>query len=337
MKLARLLEMPEKEFEERVRELEGRELFGRLVGLGVVSVQPYSQARLSARRFGGWGLRTSSEGVPELLDGRGELVELIQGVGQERFEECFLRGEKLSDEARAGACGISLADARRLREFVDRLYVQEEFEAGSSSTVPAAVFSSVAGVDLEGGKVVLGFFNRDIWKGRYRIDDGKRAQLFSALSPAQRKRAEKLLSDLEFLERRKSTLFRVLERLVEAQKDYFVSRDPARRRPLTQRALASELDVAPSVLNRLISNKAVQMPWGLEVPIKTLVPSAKAVLRDHLHDLARERPELSDEGLRLELQSQHGARLSRRSIAQYRKELGLGGRRQRSAVEAQDR
>ena len=54
------------------------------------------------------------------------------------------------------------------------------------------------------------------------------------------------------------------------------------------------------------------------------MPSRKSLLRDHLHDLALARPELSDEGLRAALLERHGVELSRRSITQYRKELGVG-------------
>jgi DNA-directed RNA polymerase specialized sigma54-like protein len=95
--------------------------------------------------------------------------------------------------------------------------------------------------------------------------------------------------------------------------------------PLTQKALSDRLDISPSVLNRLIANKSVELPWGLEAALSVFVPSRKALLRDQLHDLALARPELSDEGLRAAIRELHGVELSRRSIAQYRKELGVGG------------
>lgn len=77
------------------------------------------------------------------------------------------------------------------------------------------------------------------------------------------------------------------------------------------------------MLNRLISNKSVRLPWGLEAPLKVFVPSAKIMARERLHDLAVASPALSDEGLRVEMRRVHGLSLSRRSISQYRKELGL--------------
>ena len=94
-----------------------------------------------------------------------------------------------------------------------------------------------------------------------------------------------------------------------------------------QRSMAAMLDVDPSVLCRLISNKSVQMPWGVETPLATLFPSAKDINRERLYQLASANPAWKDEMLREELKRAYGISLSRRSIAQYRKELGLGGRR----------
>jgi len=106
--------------------------------------------------------------------------------------------------------------------------------------------------------------------------------------------------------------------------EYLRSGDPARRQPLTQRGMAGKLGVDPSVLNRLISNKSVQMPWGLQAPLATFFPSAKDINRERLYVLAGESPGQTDAALARELARVHGVRLSRQSIAQYRKELSMG-------------
>lgn len=329
LKLARLLAMSERDFEARVREVEANPLFPSLIEAGAVKLDPYS-SRFSARRPEGREMSIAGGRLPDLLDGRGDLVKLIRRVGQERFEELFLGDNDLNDQARARSCGISSDDARRLREFVDRVYIQAELEAPSAAPAPQKVFSAVAGVELAGGKPVIGFFNREIWKGRYRIDAERLVRLRNALPLQESKRLEGLLRQLEFLDRRKSTLYRVLEVLLEAQSEYLVTGDPARRRSLTQRSVADRLDVTPSVLNRLISNKSVRLPWGLEAPLKALIPSAKSLLRERLHDLALSHPDSSDENLRKKMERLYDATLSRRSIAQYRQELGLGARGKRA-------
>jgi DNA-directed RNA polymerase specialized sigma54-like protein len=99
--------------------------------------------------------------------------------------------------------------------------------------------------------------------------------------------------------------------------------------PLTQKKVAMRLEVLPSTLNHLISTKAIRLPWGLEVPLKSLMPSSKSLLLEHLHDLATQHSGMSDAELALELQRKFGAHLSRRSVAQYRQDLGIGGKRRR--------
>ncbi len=329
LKLAQLLEMPERDFGETLRQMESSDLFCRLHQAGVVLLEPYGLTRFMTRRLTGFELRRSSADLSQLLDGQGELVGLIQRIGQNQFEECFLKDKALPVEERARLCGISTSEAGQLLELVNSLYIQTEFEVGTPmlpETVAAPVFSAVAGIEIEGGHPVLGFFNQDIWKGRYRINKEKQEKWFLFISPREALRAKNLLGRLEYFNQRKNTLYRVLGSLLEIQAEYLATGDPDKRRPFTQRALAAKLDIETSALNRLISNKAIQMPWGLEAPIKALLPSAKTLLKERLYSLALAKPGLSDKKLAFELWLQCRIRLSRRSIAQYRKELGLDKR-----------
>jgi hypothetical protein len=330
--LARLLELPEADFAKNVRELEADAFFQTLLNAKVISVQPYANARFAARWFGGWGLSTASDGV-SALDGRGDLAQLLQRIGQERFEECFLGEGAFTDDDRARLCGISREEVMRLREMVNSLYVQEELDT-AASPAPARTYSAVAGIAVDGGKPGLAFFNRDIWKGRYQVDVEKRRRMLETLPTKVARRVEKFLRELELVDRRKTTLYRVLEVLIDAQTAFFVSGDPDKREPLTQRDLSGKLNITPSVLNRLISNKSIQLPWGLEAPLKVLLPSRKSIIRDRLHDLIRENPDSSDTELGQKIDRIYGVKLSRRSIAQYRLDLGVGNRRARIASSA---
>lgn len=334
IKLARLLEMSEREFEARITQLEANPLFSRLVAEGAIKVQPYA-ARLASRKPDGRQLSMSSDGLSSLLDGRSSQVELIQRMGQELFEENFLGDSALSDERRAAACGISTQEARALREFVDRAYIQAELQLPAAASAPEQVYSVVGGIELDDGRPVIAFFNRTIWKGRYRLDGGRLVALRQSLDFAAARRLDKLVSQVELLERRKTTLYRVLEALLEQQARFFISRDPSARQALTQTAVANRLDISPSVLNRLVSNKCIRLPWGLETPLSALMPSSKRLLLDRVDELVTSHPAYSDQRLGEELSRRFGARLSRRSIAQYRKDLGLAGlqKRQRSLAD----
>lgn len=322
LKMAHLAGMSEEEFEKHLKEMEGGRVFQLLKTSGVINLAEFPSARYAARNYAGYGLKLSGGDLPELADGKGDLVGLIQGISQEKFEACFLKDAVMGDVERAEECDISVADAARLRDFVNKAFIQAEFE-GAVAAPASQTFSAVAGIEIKDGEPLLAFFHREIWKGRYKVDGEKLAQLLPDLEPAERGRVEKLLHKVEFADKRKTTLYRALEILLSVQSDYLVSGEPGRRRPLSQKTLAKNLEVDPSVLNRLVSNKSIQMPWGMEAPMGVLLPSSKVVNLERLYAIASEKPELSDEDLRSELKSRHGVALSRRSVAQYRKDLGL--------------
>ena len=266
-----------------------------------------------------------------MLDSDSDVARLIKRIGQENFEAVFSRTRAHRTPSTHDSAAFRKTRPSRFGEFMDRLYVRSEFQSSEDQSPPATVYSSVAGITLEDGRPALGFFNREIWKGRYRTDEARYRELKETLKPRETARIEQFMRQVDLLAFRQTTLYRVLETLIERQAEYLASGDPARRRPLTQREVAASLRVAPSVLNQLISNKSVEAPWRLEIPLKTFLPSRKAMLRDKLYDIAMERPDAGDDLLREELRRLHGATISRPSIIQYRKELGLGVAGQRGS------
>lgn len=322
LKMAQMASMSEEEFAKLLKELEGGKVFELLRTSGALNLSEFPSARYAARKYAGYGLKLSGGDLPELADGTGDLVALMQGIGQEKFEACFLKDAVMSDIERAEECDITVKDAERLRDFVNRAFIQAEFE-GPAEAPAAAVYSAVAGIEIKDGAPQLAFFHREIWKGRYKVDGEKLGQLLPGLEPAERARAEKLLKKIEFADKRKTTLYRALEILISVQADYLASGEPGRRRPLSQKTLAKNLEVDASVINRLVSNKSLEMPWGMQAPMTVLLPTSKQVNLERLYTIAAEQPQLSDEKLRTELKARHGVDLSRRSIAQYRKDLSL--------------
>ena len=322
LKMGQLATMSEEEFEKTLKDMESGRVFQLLKTSGALNLSEFPAARYAARKYAGYGLKLSGGELPELADGKGDLVGLIQGIGQEKFEASFLKDAAMSDVQRAEECDITAAEAARLRDFVNRAFIQAEFE-GAVQAPAGKVFSAVAGIEIKNGEPELAFFHREIWKGRYKVDAEKLAQLLYGLDLAERERVEKLLRRVEFADKRKTTLYRALEILLSVQQDYLVSGEPGRRRPLSQKTLARNLEVDASVLNRMVSNKSIQMPWGMEAPLSVLLPSSKQVNLERLYAIAAENPGLSDEGLRAGLKARHGIELSRRSVAQYRKDLSV--------------
>ncbi|MDE2293441.1 MAG: hypothetical protein KGL53_15275, partial [Elusimicrobia bacterium] len=145
MRLARMLELPEADLGRRLRELEADPLFAKMLAAKVVVIAPVPQARLGLRGLAA-GAAAPGPGLPA---GFGPIeLALIERVGRERFEACFLRDEVLSDAERAAQARVSEEEARMLRRLVDRLTLQEEFEAQVPAAAPAKACSVVAGVSL---------------------------------------------------------------------------------------------------------------------------------------------------------------------------------------------
>lgn len=327
MKLARLFTLDDEEYAGELAALEGDASFVALKAAGVLSLNAFSKAAFAARRFPGWRLGPPADGAAELLDGACAEAELLKRIGPERMKECFLDGSGLSRAEKARRAGVSVEEAGRIEDFLTRLWVREEL-GGAAPAAPSVGFSVVAGFVVEDGRPALRFFHREAWKGRWRLDQGALRAWCSGRPAAEAAAARRLASALEFADRRKTTLLKVLEAVMEAQKDWLVTGDPGRMVPLTQRSVAAAAGSDPSVVNRLAANKAVELPWGTEAPLRSLMPSSKTLGKNVLAALAMDDPALTDEAL-VAAMAERGYALSRRSVAQYRAELGLGrtGRR----------
>lgn len=317
---ARTLTAGDDEIARRFQTLETSPLFDRLLKSGVITAVA-GVPRYSPRRITGHLVRGTPDGVAAALDGCSEEVALMSRMGREVFEEAFLQEEPLSDAERAERCGITTAQAKQLRQLVDRIYVQHEFSDETTVGPAAPAMITVATISIEDGVPVPAYVNVGAWKGRYRVDVRRRDLLLRSVSSADAGALRALLFELDLLEKRNSLLQRSLRVILEVQRDYLLSRNPDTRRPLTQTDLARQLQVAPNVINRLISNKAVEMPWGLALPIRELLSSRKVILRDHVYLMASERPRLTDNEIRVLVARRFGVTLSRQSIWNYRREL----------------
>ncbi|HLD29528.1 MAG TPA: hypothetical protein VJC03_04240, partial [bacterium] len=192
--------MSERSFDDLLNELGKSPVFNSLKLTGVLSITE-SSARIAARNFAGYGVRLSSGGgIPELIDGNCDLVKLIQRIGQDKFEIFFLKDAVLTDVERSEECDITAKEAKKLREFVDRTFIQAEFEEKAPTPAPEQVFSSVAGIEVENGRPVLAFFNRDIWKSQYKINQNKLTEYLSSVSGKEADQIQGLLKQLEFVE-----------------------------------------------------------------------------------------------------------------------------------------
>jgi RNA polymerase sigma-54 factor len=139
------------------------------------------------------------------------------------------------------------------------------------------------------------------------------------------KNAKNLIEDFS---KRSETLDKIVRKIVESQEP-FLSQGITWLSPLAQKNLAEEFGLHPSTISRSIAEKYVQTPQGL-YPLKFLCPRGpkgmtvariKALLVESIKNEAKAEP-LSDSQLAHQMKNL-GAKIDRRTVAYYRKELKI--------------
>lgn len=163
----------------------------------------------------------------------------------------------------------------------------------------------------------------------YRMDEGAR-QAANFL----KSRFQSAIWLMRSIEQRKHTLYRVSSAIVDQQRAFF-DHGISKLKPLTLRQIAEQLDLHESTVSRATQHKYIQTPLGL-FPFRFFFPSgvstqfggnasAKSVKRQmkQIIDEEDKRKPLSDQRI-ADLLHAKGVRISRRTVAKYREEMGIG-------------
>lgn len=135
------------------------------------------------------------------------------------------------------------------------------------------------------------------------------------------------------VERRRRTMLRVMECILEAQRDFF-EKGPSHLKPLTLAQVAGQLGLHESTVARVLRSKYVQTPSGI-LPLKGFfsnrLPTAMGeetsgrAVRERIRNLIDEedptRP-LTDDLIARKL-SDSGVRIARRTVTKYRNSLRI--------------
>jgi RNA polymerase sigma-54 factor len=139
---------------------------------------------------------------------------------------------------------------------------------------------------------------------------------------------------LASLEKRRKTIVRVTEKIVELQADFF-DLGGGHLRPMTLKDVANPLELHESTISRVTTNKWVHTPLGL-FELKYFFNSS--IRRETSEDIASEsvkqsikrlvdaedkRKPFSDEELVKKLREEGGIDIARRTVAKYREELRI--------------
>lgn len=146
-------------------------------------------------------------------------------------------------------------------------------------------------------------------------------------------RRDDALGFIRLISMRQEALYRVMAAIMATQREFFLTDDPARLRPMVLREIAAMTGYDLSVVSRATQGKYVATPRGL-YPLKMLFnerskenddettsPRISAFLAELIEAEDKSKP-LSDERL-TELLREKGLDIARRTVAKYRERLGF--------------
>jgi RNA polymerase sigma-54 factor len=149
-----------------------------------------------------------------------------------------------------------------------------------------------------------------------------------AVQQASPNSKEELKGDLEkaslfvkCLQQRNHTMERLLSRVVSLQRD-FILHGEKYLKPVTRAFISKELEVHESTISRAVANKAVQLPNKKIIPLASFFDRSLNVRTVLKEIIEQEKEPLSDSEL-VELLSERGFDVARRTVAKYRSIEGI--------------
>jgi len=332
------MELNERDFAKIIQKIEHDPIFKRLLYPSnlrekVISYRRFPRSELS-RNF--YELKEdivadrSSLDVESLLDNRKEIVLLIKRLGIDKFKKYLLyNDEEMSYEDISLACNLTKKEVMKVMTFLDDFSIQSEFFNPSIINLRSNIsYSKIAKIEKDdSGNFVISFFSPHLAKGRYSINYEKLAGLKKngVFSRGEMKKINRLLNTLEGINTRKSIIDRIMRKILKIQSVYLSKGNPRDIISLTQRQLAKEMNINPSLISRGIARRSIETPWGEEYPLKYFFPSKKEIIKRLVTDITdSEKCIYTDEEIREQLKKAFNIDISRRSVASYRKELKIG-------------
>jgi RNA polymerase sigma-54 factor len=149
-----------------------------------------------------------------------------------------------------------------------------------------------------------------------------------------RQKIESAKGFIDAIKQRQDTLFLTMQAIMEYQKEYFLTGDETRLRPMILKDIATIVNLDISTVSRVANSKYVQTPFGTLL-LKSFFSESmqntkgeeistreiKKILQDCIEAEDKNDP-LTDEQL-VDLLNEKGYNIARRTIAKYREQLNI--------------
>lgn len=139
---------------------------------------------------------------------------------------------------------------------------------------------------------------------------------------------------IDAIRQRQQTLMLTMSSIMNFQKEYFLSGDQRKLKPMILKDIADEISMDISTVSRVASNKYVQTPYGTflikeffsesmknEAGEDVSTKQIKKILEDSIGEEDKKKP-LTDEKL-AKLLKEKGFPIARRTVAKYREQLNI--------------
>ena len=148
---------------------------------------------------------------------------------------------------------------------------------------------------------------------------------------------------IDAIKQRQQTLYITMNAIMNYQKEYFMTGDERKLRPMILKDIADEIDMDVSTVSRVANSKYVDTPYGTKL-IKEYFSEAmkneqgedvstkeiKKILETVIKDEEKRKP-LTDDKL-AKILKERGYPIARRTVAKYREQLGIPVARLRKEI-----
>ncbi len=149
---------------------------------------------------------------------------------------------------------------------------------------------------------------------------------------------------IEAIKQRQETLLATMESILEYQRQFFITGDETKLRPMILKDIAEKTGLDISTISRVANSKFIQTPFGI-YPLKHFFSEGmqtedgeevstreiKQILRDCITKENKRKP-LTDEKLAQILKDEKGYKIARRTVAKYREQLEIPVARMRKEL-----
>jgi hypothetical protein len=340
IKFASFLELKEEKFSRYIAEVEADPVFRKLLspdnaGRRVVTCKPFPRAVFAINNLPleeQVSRDGSSVDVEVLLSESGGTADLIRKIGLDNFERFFIRGERPAEVKEiCRECGISETEFQRVNDFINDLAVRSEFFHPSGLADETRIsYTKLAELEYDGKSgFVINYFSPKYASGRYivNIELLKELKKQKAFSSDELSGIGGVLEKIELINARKSTIYQIIAKIAEVQKNYLYSGDEKFLVPYTQKQLAKDIGIDSSVVCRAVFGRSLVTPHKVEKPLKFFVSKQSGLKQALVKKIIESRPgKLSDSDISGLLKEKFNMSVPRRTVNAYRNELRRQGR-----------